>query len=236
MPHPFSAIRQSKVSEDIVEQIKDLIRDGALKPGEKLPSERQLAQMLEVGRSSLREAINSLSMMGLVEVKRRKGIYVGTVSAPLITDPLRQLMADGQKTFADLYDIRIDIEVASARAAAELRTDGQLEIIYQSLESMKNSRGENTYATDIDLQFHLNIAEATDNFIRVHIIKEIFDLAGDHIDHALKMLASQQENVDAICDQHTAIYEAIAEKDRSAAGSAMKAHLSWVKMQLNAFL
>lgn len=236
MRHPFSAIRQSKVSEDIVEQIKTLIRDGRLKPGEKLPSERQLAMALEVGRSSLREAINSLSMMGLVEVRQRKGIFVGTVSTPLVTDPLRQLMADDQKTFANLYDIRIDLEVASAMAAAEKRTDEQLGIIGASLKKMKNKRGESVYGTENDLRFHMTIAEATDNFIRVHIIKEIFGLASDHIHSALKKLAARQDNINTIHQQHTAIYEAIADRDRAGAGSAMKAHLVWVKSQLNTLI
>lgn len=233
---PFSAIRQSKVSEDIVNQIKDLIKGGKLKPGEKLPSERQLAMALEVGRSSLREAINSLSLMGLVEVRQRKGIYVSSVSAPLVTDPLRQLMVDGPKVFADLYDIRIDIEVASATAAAEHRTGEQLGIIGKNLDDMKNKRGENVYATDNDLQFHLAIAEAADNFLRVHIIKEIFDLASDHIDSALQKLAAHQENINTIFSQHTDIYEAIAEKNDAKAGAAMKAHLEWVKSQINPLL
>lgn len=236
MHHPFSAIRQSKVSDDIVDQIKDLIRNGHLKPGEKLPSERQLATTLEVGRSSLREAINSLSMMGLVEVRQRKGIYVGTVSTPLVTDPLRQLMADNPETFAHLYDIRIDIEVASAMAAAENRTEKQLEIIGACLKDMKNNQGENVYGTENDLRFHLTIAEATDNFIRVHIVKEIFDLAIDYIDSALKKLAAKQDNINTIYLQHAAIYEAIADKDRAAAGAAMKAHLEWIKSQLNTLL
>lgn len=236
MSHPFSAIRQSKVSEDIVEQIKALIKDGKLKPGEKLPSERQLARILEVGRSSLREAINSLSMMGLVEVRRRKGIYVSTVSTPLITDPLRRLMESSPKTFADLYDIRIDIEVASAMAAAAHRTDEQLGAILERLEAMKQMNGDRLYVTDNDLGFHLTIADASDNFLRVHIIKEIFDLAHDHIDIALKKITAVQDNLDAIYNQHAEIYEAIANMDRSEAGAAMRSHLEWVKFRLNTFL
>ena len=236
MRHPFSAIRQAKVSEEIVDQIKALIRDGRLRPGEKLPSERQLAKILEVGRSSLREAINSLSIMGLVEVRRRKGIYVGTVSTPLITDPLRQLMADGPKTFSDLYDIRIDIEVASAVAAAHNRTQDRLRTIRQSLEAMKNTEGDLFYATEPDLRFHLAIAEATDNFLRVHIVKELFVLAGGHIDHALKKITAQQEHINTIYSQHAAIYEAIADQDASSAGSAMHAHLEWVIAHLNTLL
>ncbi len=236
MNHPFSAIRQSKVSEDIVEQIKALIRDGQLKPGERLPSERKLAQILEVGRSSLREAINSLSMMGLVEVRQRKGIFIGTVSAPLISDPLRQLTAADKKAFTHLYDIRIDIEVASAMAAADHRSEEQLKVISSCLSAMDNSGGKHSYSIEGDLKFHLAIAEATDNFLRVHIIKETFDIARSQIDTALETITTLQRNIDAIYRQHAEIYQAIADKDRASAGAAMRSHLQWVKSELNTFL
>lgn len=236
MNHPFSAIRQSKVSEDVVEQIKALIRDGQLKPGERLPSERKLAQILEVGRSSLREAINSLAMMGLVEVRPRKGIYIGTVSTPLITDPLRQLTGADKKGFAHLYDIRIDIEVASATAAAGHRSAEQLDYIASSLTSMRSTNGVHAYSTESDLKFHLSIAEASDNFLRVHIIKEIFDIARTQIDTALATITTLRQNIDTIHRQHTDIYQAIADKNPKEAGAAMRRHLQWVKNELNTFL
>ena len=236
MNHPFSAIRQSKVSEDIVEQIKALISEGELKPGERLPSERQLAQILEVGRSSLREAINSLAMMGLVEVRQRKGIFIGTVSTPLITDPLRELIATDKNTFTHLYDIRIDIEVASAMAAAENRTPGQLRAISRCLETMRNTDGDRFFSTENDLRFHQAIAEAADNFLRVHIIREIFDIARGHIDAALVTITTLQANIDAIYRQHAGIYQSIESKDPTGAGAAMRDHLQWVKSQLHTFL
>jgi GntR family transcriptional repressor for pyruvate dehydrogenase complex len=236
MPHPFSAIRQSKVSEDIVEQIKMLIREGQLKPGERLPSERQLAQMLEVGRSSLREAINSLALMGLVEVRQRKGIFVGSVSAPLISDPLRQMVVADRGSFKDLYDIRIDIEVASAKAAADNRSDAQLAAIAACLASMRGSDGQNAYDAQSDLGFHLAIAEAADNFLRLHIIKETFDIGCSQLHRALETITALRGNIDALYDQHVRIYRAIADKNRQGAGDAMRNHLRWVKSELNTFL
>ena len=236
MDTPFSAIHQSKVSEDIVEQIKGLIREGRLKPGEKLPSERRLAQMLEVGRSSLREAINSLSMMGLVEVKRRKGIYVRPVSTPLVTDPLRQIMDDDKKIITSLYDIRIDLEVASARIAATSRTEEQLAALQQRLDAIKVQYDENHYMTDNDLEFHSTIADATGNFLRVHIINEIFTVAGQYIKAALEKVVAKPGNIEAIYEQHKAIYDAIARKRSDDAGEAMLSHLQWVKDQLEVYL
>ena len=235
MDRRFSAIHQSKVSEDIVAQIKTLIRDGRLKPGEKLPSERRLAQLLAVGRSSLREAINALAIMGLVEVKRRKGIYVRPVSAPLVSDPLRQIMDDDQKIITSLYDIRIDLEVASARVAAESRTEKQLTVLSRRLKATKGQAGDRDM-TKKDLDFHGAIAEATGNFLRVHIINEIFIVAGPYIKTALENVVAKPGNIDAIYEQHAAIYDAIARKHASEAGEAMHTHLQWVKAQLDVYL
>ena len=236
MDNPFSPIRQSKVSDDIVSQIKALIREGSLKPGQKLPSERDLAQTMAVGRSSLREAINTLALMGLVEVRQRKGIFVRTVSGVLVPDPLRQLLSEDKETIVKLYDIRMDIEVAAAAAAAQNHTPQQLAVIRSRLDAMKNQSGQNRYSSGDDLHFHTTIADATGNFIRVHIIKEIFDLARGPIDNALSKIVAHQDNINTLFRQHAAIVEAIADRDRYHAGAAMNDHLSWVKDQLDVYL
>jgi GntR family transcriptional repressor for pyruvate dehydrogenase complex len=136
----------------------------------------------------------------------------------------------------DLYDIRIDIEVASAKAAAVNRSDAQLVAIAACLSSTKGSDGQHAYHVQGDLRFHLAIAQATDNFLRLHIIKETFDIASSQIHRALETITAVQGNIDAIHDQHARIYQAIADKNRPAAGAAMHHHLQWVKSELNTFL
>ncbi len=232
----FSAIEQSKVSEDIVEQIKDLIKTGKLKPGEKLPSERKLSEILKVGRSSLREAINSLSMIGLVEVKKRQGIYVSTISDPLVIDPLKELMDDDLQTLNHLYDIRIDIEVASARAAALNRNESNLAEIRHCLEKMTDHHGTSSYSIEDDLQFHIAIAHATGNYLRVHIIKNIFEFTETHILKALSKITADQANIELLFEQHQRIYEAIGRRNAEDAAEAMRYHLHQVKSQLDEHL
>jgi GntR family transcriptional repressor for pyruvate dehydrogenase complex len=235
MEHLFSAIRQSKVSEEIVNQIKSLIKNGQLKPGEKLPSERRLSVILEVGRSTVREAINSLSMTGLVEAKNRKGIYVGTIGAPLVTDPLKELMADDIQTINHLYDIRIDIETASAREAATNRNDTDLADIHQCLINMREKQGTYLYSIDEDLELHIAIAHATGNYLRVHIIKNIFDLTDEFIQKALLKITSEQANIETLFRQHKRVHDAIAARQSEQAAEAMRHHLKWVKSQIDAY-
>lgn len=232
----FSAIQQSKVSEDIVQQIKDLIINGKLKPGEKLPSERKLSEILKVGRSSLREAINSLSMMGLVEVKKRQGIYISNISAPLVIDPLKELLTDDLRTINHLYDIRIDIEVATARAAALNRSESDLDDIRRCLEKMKDHQGTSLYSIEDDLELHIAIAHATGNYLRVHIIKNIFELTEIYIHKALLNIIEDQANIEVLFKQHERICEAIGTREGSQAADAMQHHLQWVKSQLNEHL
>ena len=236
MEHIFSAIRQSKVSEDIVHQIKNLIKNGQLKPGEKLPSERRLSVILEVGRSSVREAINSLSIMGLVEVKKRKGIYVGTIGAPLVIDSLKELMADDIRTINHLYDIRIDIETASARIAAWNRSETNLVDIHQCLIKMRDKQGTYFYSIDDDLELHIAIAHATGNYLRVHIIKNIFNLTDEFIQKALLKITSEQANIETLFRQHKRIHDAIVARQSEQAAEAMRHHLKWVKSQIDAYL
>ena len=105
MKNIYTQIRPHKISEEIVNQIKSLIKDGKLQPGQKLPPERTLADLLGVGRSSLREAINILEALGFVEIRNRKGIFVRPVSSPIISDPLRQILEEDKSKLYELYEL-----------------------------------------------------------------------------------------------------------------------------------
>src|SRR4030066_2223653 len=115
----FNSIKHTKISEDITNQIKRLIIDGELKPGDQLPPERELIKQLGVSRPSLREALNSLVTMGFLEVRQAKRSFVKSVTSKLIGDPLSLLIkADDQKIF-DLIEVRRAIETWTAYHAAQ---------------------------------------------------------------------------------------------------------------------
>ena len=151
----FKKIKLQKVSEEVADQIRDLIKDGTPQPGEKLPPERRFSEMPGVGRSSLREALNILETQGFVESRKRQGVYVCSISASIISDPLRQIITEDRSKLLQLYEVRKDIELASAYAAAQHRTDQDLDKMGGILEKMA------AYATDSrlvlydDLDFHL---------------------------------------------------------------------------------
>lgn len=225
-------IHVEKVSDKIVNQLEQLIKDGKLLPGNKLPSERQLIDMLGVGRSSLREALNKLETMGYIEIKKRKGIFIKSINSTLQLDPLKKIMMDDQTKIMQLYDIRSDIEQSSAAAAALNRSEKDLSGIVQSLKGFTSQNGNYFFSWDLDKAFHLAIARASHNFFRVHVTMNIFDFSQEFIMPLMEGFASDTENVSIIVQQHSSIVKAIKGKDSLSAREKMKEHLDWTNQQL----
>ena len=225
----FRKISPRSVSKWVGRQLMDLIREGKLHPGEKLPSERILAEMFGVGRSSLREAINSLETLGLVEKKSREGIFIRSLASPIISDPIMQMIEEDESKFFDLYEIRKDIEIASAYMAAYKRTPSDLATMKDILDKMKENAEKVIIERVDDLEFHMAVAAATHNLLRTHILKSIFDLFGDFITHVANKLNQDRKNVTLNIDQHEGIFEAIREGDSERAQDLMNAHLTWVE-------
>lgn len=227
----YSEIKPHRIPDQIVRQVIALIKDNKLHPGEKLPPERNLAQLLGVGRSSLREAINTLETLGFVEIRKRKGIYVRTVSSSMMPDPLLAILTEDESKLHDLYELRKDIELAAAYKAAQLRTATELAKIGRYLKAMQTDSEASSLSLNDDLGFHMAIAEAAHNFLRVHIFKNIFDLYGHYIDLARHKLNQERANIATAVAQHTRIYDAVAQQDAKAARAAMDVHLTWVETQ-----
>ena len=235
MDSVFSQIRPQKIPEEIVYQVKSLIKQGKLQPGEKLPPERELADLFGVGRSSLREAINILETLGFIEIKKRKGIFVRSVSSVSILDPMQQILEEDSNTLYKLYELRKDIELASVFMAAKLRTGTELTEIKNALERMEDDARHTYLSLHADLDFHLAIARATHNFFRVHILKNILDLAEDYMGLITEKLLEEKSSILIVVDQHKKIYQAIQQRDPESARSLMDDHLTWVEHKWRKF-
>ena len=233
MAQLFSEIRSSKVSEMIVEQVKTLIKDGQLQPGQKLPPEKEFTQQLGVGRSSLREAINVLEALGYVEARKHKGIYVRSVSEPILKDPLRRILDEDQSTLPHLYDLRKDIELAASQKAAERRNTDDLKRLSNCLGRMARDKAESKLALQDDLEFHLAIAQATRNFLRLHVLKNIFELSNNYIDLVRVKIIEHKADIPQIYGQHEAIFKSIEARRPIEARDAMEAHLTWVETRIS---
>jgi len=138
-------------------QIKQLISGGELKPGDKLLSERELADKLQVSRVSVREAIRSLEMLGFIEIRHGEGTFVRDTNADDVIRPLAMFLAMERGSLLDMFEVRRIFEAATSALAAERATSKDLQNIKEWLDLMKGS--ENTHdAVENDLRFHFAIA------------------------------------------------------------------------------
>jgi GntR family transcriptional regulator, transcriptional repressor for pyruvate dehydrogenase complex len=225
----FQTIKPHKITEEIVDQIKELIRTGELLPGDKLPPERELSRIFGVGRSSLREAISILDNMGLVEMKPRRGNFVRQIKSPDLRDPILRMLEEDSSRILELYELRKDIELAAAEQAALRRTTRDLQLLGSALEQMEQSleRGEMVVADE--RRFHLSLARASKNYVRTHVLSVIFDISHDHFLLVYQKFIEDGSHLSEIFQQHKQVFQAIEAQDPKAAVAAMNEHLSVVE-------
>jgi GntR family transcriptional repressor for pyruvate dehydrogenase complex len=223
----FEAIRRSKVYEEVAKQLERLILK-KLQPGDKLPAERELAEMFGVSRSSIRDAIRSLELVGLVEPRQGAGTVVREVSAESLVNPLTTVLARQQ--ISELLDFRKMLEPPLAARAA---THASVEEISEMEEILRRQddkvrRGE--LAIEEDSEFHYNVAMASDNSVVLKVLDVLMDLLRETRERALQVEGRPQKSLAG----HRRILMAIKRRDPAAAEDAMRRHIQDVeKIVLN---
>ncbi|MDO3378466.1 FadR/GntR family transcriptional regulator [Geoalkalibacter halelectricus] len=233
MASVFRPIRPKKISEEIVEQIKALISAGELKPGEKIPSERELAGMLGVSRPSVREAIMVLDAMGLVEARQGGGTYVRSLTAAALQDPLLTLVEENPAMHYALVEVRMGLETWSAYLAAQRATDEEIKRLRELLGIMERQAAQGGWDADVDAQFHYAITAATHNTLQMHVLNTIHSLFHKTIQVALTEFYRRDGMVELLLEQHRAIFEGIAERNPEKARTAMFRHLTLVEEKMS---
>lgn len=230
VPH----VRRPRLSDTITDQIENLIAGGKLKPGDRLPAERDLAQQLDVSRPSLREALLILESRGLLQARRGGGFSVTDVTAPTITDPLVHLLQRHPETVDDILELRHGLECVAAEFAALRATEADGKRLREIVSAMKRRRGQvdPLEDTDRDVDFHMAVAEASHNVALVHVMRGIFNLMRINMLRSREALCHQAENVALLDEQHAQIAKAIAARDPEAARAAANIHLSFVQASL----
>jgi len=224
----FNSIKHTKISEDIANQIKRLIVDGKLKPGDQLPPERELIKQLGVSRPSLREALNSLVTMGFLEIRQAKRTFVKSVASKLIEDPLALLIkADTQKIF-DLIEVRKAIETWAAYHAAQKASREDIEQLDTIIREMKRAFEEGRSWEKEDADFHLAIAKATHNTIHMHIMSGIYDLLRE----SMSKIFISRDQVKKLMNHHQQIFNAIKGRSPEKARQKTLDHLNYVESEV----
>ena len=220
----FEAIRKNKVYEEVARQIERLILK-KLKPGDKLPSERELAELLQVSRSSIRDAIRGLELMGLVEPRQGAGTIVREVSADSLINPFANALKHKQVVVAELLDFRKMLEPPlAARAATHASAEEILEMeeILQRQED-RLARGETTVAEDAE--FHYSVALASDNNVVLKVLDILMDLLRETRERSLQVEGRPKKSLAG----HRRILASIKRRDAEAANAAMRRHIEDVE-------
>lgn len=228
----FKPIRPKKISEEIVEQIKSLISEGHLKPGERIPSERDLAEMLGVSRPSVREAVMVLEAMGLVESRQGGGTYVRSLTAAALADPLTTMVEGNPNLLHALLEVRMGLESWSAYLAAHRVTDEELRQLENYVGEMERQSNKGGWDPSLDARFHYTITAATHNTLQLHVLDTIRGLWHATIELALTEFYRQEGYLEPLMNQHRAIFEAIRSHDAERAQNCMMDHLVFVQEKL----
>ena len=227
----FKPIKQTRVSDEIVNQVKSLISEGSLKPGDRLPPERELIKQFGVSRPTLREALKSLIAMGFLEVKQAKRTFVKSMISERMQDPLSLLIKTDTQTIFDLIEVRKAMEAWSAFHAAQRATEEDMKQLESIIKEMKVASEKGRSWEKEDADFHLAIAQATHNTIQTHIMSTIYDLLRESVARVF----TNRAKVKKLLQQHHRIFNAIKSHSPGEARDKTLEHLDYVDSEVKAF-
>ena len=232
---PYQEIAPEKLSHAVVRQIERLILQGILRPGERLPAERELSERLGVSRPSLREAVSELQAAGLLTARPGAGIYVAEVLGSAFAPALIRLFGSHDEAVFDYLDFRSDMEGLAAERAVRLGSDTDLAVIaaiFAKMEAAHQKRNPEDEAA-LDAQFHMAIIEASHNVIMLHMMRSMYELLREGVFYNRQIMFRQKNTRDLLLDQHRAINTALQQRDPEAARAAVAAHMGFVRTALS---
>jgi GntR family transcriptional repressor for pyruvate dehydrogenase complex len=228
----FRPIKTRKIYEEIVEQLKDMLSRGELRPGDRLPSEREMAESLGVSRASVREALTALEAIGILDIRPGEGTYVKQTSIAETFEPLALVLAVERNPLAQMMEVRRVIETECAALAALRATPEQLARIEKSLNDMKTAPNV-PEAVQHDLRFHFLIAEATQNTILLRMMNTVADLMHHMFRSDREDLYARTQKEGQIIREHEAILRAICNRDHELARRMMLEHINNIEIGIS---
>jgi GntR family transcriptional repressor for pyruvate dehydrogenase complex len=223
-PTAFAPIDRRKTYELVAERLIQQIGEGHLKPGDVLPTERELVQSYRVGRSSVREALRILESKGLIRANGNGAFSVAELRNPL-NHSFDLLVTLDAASYAELFEVRRFVEGESAALAARRRTKAQLQRMESAIEAMEVGLGSEEEFIAADLRFHLTVAEATRNRVLLYLMHAIRELLQRSLSSSYNIPGSPEGAI----EMHRLIAEAIAAKHPDQARERMQEHVARVE-------
>ena len=217
----FKPIKKTKIYEEIVSKVKNMIEDGRLHPGDQLPAERELSETFKVSRSSLREALRALESQGLLESRQGNGTFVARQPIENIVNPLAAVILAEKDGQMELFEMRRLVEPNIAFLAAERATSEEIAELEEILgvQAERVARGET--GTDFDKRFHDTLVKATKNSILIKIMNTVMDSLAESRDKYLQVEGRPEKSL----LRHSEILDTIKAGDKKRAAKIMREHL-----------
>lgn len=220
----------------MIGQIEDLVLDGVLRPGDRLPAERELSAELDVSRPILRSALKELESRHLLASRPGEGTYVAGILGTVFKEPMVELVRRHPRAIADYLEFRREVEGLASAFAAERATAADLAILERILDAMAaaHAKGDPAEESRLDVEFHMAIVEAAHNIVLLHTMRSSYQLMAEDVFHNRDRLYAHAPYRLSLLDQHRAIHTGIAGRDPAAARRAAENHIAFVEGALKA--
>jgi GntR family transcriptional regulator, transcriptional repressor for pyruvate dehydrogenase complex len=220
------------VAQSVVNRILDLVRTGMLRSGDRLPSERELIEILSISRPSVREAIRALSSLGVVETRHGGGAYITDLKARTLLAPLDFFLSLSPSNLADVFESRRIVEIEIARKAARNATATDVDILSGMLVAHEKVLTDPVGFRILDARFHAQLSQIAGNSILERIAYGLYNMGLDIRRRATENVALIRRSL----GEHTTIVRAIKAGDADAAATAMAAHLDHIEASTRAVI
>lgn len=221
----FSEIEFEKPVDKIIDQIRNLIISGQLKPGDKLPSERQLSSRIGLGRTHVRDAIKRLEFYGILKTHPQSGTVVAGIGITALEGLISNILKIEKADFKSLVETRVLLEIEAARLAARNRTEQNIKDLGDALAKHREVIKQDYAGVSEDFMFHLKVAEASQN----QVVKSMLLIITPEImENFTSMSVCSANSATNAFAQHGDVYQAIIDGDEEKAAACMKSHLQLI--------
>jgi len=225
----YEEVHYGRLYEQIVDQVETRILSGELNPGDKLPPERELAKQFGVSRTAVREAIKALTLKGLIAVYPGRGTFVVDSTSMAVRHSIDMLIKVGKKDgITALVEIREILEPEIAALAATHAEPEQIATLQDAVDMMEDCMDDPSAFVEADLDFHLALAQATNNALIPALIDSLVDLLREHRLRSATVPGALERGQPF----HKMILDAVKQKDPDMARETMRAHLSQIRDEI----
>lgn len=219
--------KNQKIYQQVVEQIQEMLLNQSLKKGDRLPSERDLSEKFKVSRSSVREAVRALEIIGIVESRQGGGNYIRSVFDQSVFQPLSILFKLNNGSFSDILEYRMIFEPELAALAAKRISAEDSKILKKLMDDLKFSKSDEVSAK-LDQQIHVKIIEISGNDLLLNTMHAISSIMASFIEEARQILFQWHENREELLNLHCRICQSIIDHEPELARTASKEHFKFL--------